>query len=89
MNLTPLTTILNGSDAPFVETSDDVMTLRYASLSAYEARVHADHAALASVPWLRVVDATMPHVAAHLGYVVLVLRFAEAPIAPSPSRKSR
>ena len=85
MNLPDFT----GADAPSMTLDGDVLTLRYGSLATYEACVHADFAALAAAPGVRIVESWMPHVAAHLGYVVLVLRFVEAPIAPSPSRKSR
>jgi hypothetical protein len=85
MNLPDFT----GADAPTTAFDGDVLTLRYDSLATYEARVHADFATLAAAPGVRVVESWMPHVAAHLGHVLVVVRVADAPLAAPPTQPSR
>lgn len=85
--------IFEGPDAPSATLEGDILTLHYATHEAYEQRVSADHATVVAAPGIEVVATWMPHVPKYLGYAVLVMRIAEAPIAaPAPvqsSRKSR
>lgn len=78
-----------GADAPLANFNGDVLVLRYNSLADYESRVHADFATLAAAPGVRIVESWMPHVAAHLGHVLVVVRVADAPLAAPPAQPSR
>lgn len=40
---------LTGEDAPVVTLDGSTLTLHYASLAAYSARIHADHAAVEAI----------------------------------------
>ena len=81
MNLPDFT----GADAPIATLDGDTLALRYASREAYEARVHQDFAALTAAPGVRVVESSIPHVPAHLGHVVMLVRVADAPAIEAPA----
>ena len=75
------TPTLTGPDAPEMALDGDVLTLTYATLLTYAARIHVDHLDIATAPGVRVVESWLPPQTAGDARIVVRYRLADAPVA--------
>ena len=75
------TPTLTGPDAPDAALDGDVLTLTYATLLAYAARIHVDHLDIATAPGVRVVESWLPPQVLGDPRIIVRYRLAEALVA--------